>query len=288
MPTGQRVSALNASLPLGPPLDPDADAELLSAGEIEVVGRLVDASNATLYARVSTKEGPVGAVYKPQPGERPLRDFPDGTLHLREVAAYRLSELGGWHLVPTTVLRDGPFGTGSVQRWVGPPPGEDIEIGAGVVDVVPAGQEPEGWLEVLRAEGGRGEDVTLCHADDPRLAAMAVFDVVANNADRKGGHVLDAGGGRLAGVDHGLTFHVLPKLRTVLWGWAGEIVPDAFLAGVQRVVDALHDGSGHELLSPLLRPEELDALEERATDLLVKKRFPRPRGWGPDIPWPAF
>lgn len=253
-----------------------------------MVGRLVAASNATLYARVSTAGGQVGVVYKPRPGERPLRDFPDGTLHLREVAAYRLSELGGWHLVPTTVLRDGPFGTGSVQRWVGPPPGEDIDVGAGVVDVVPVGHEPEGWLDVLRAEDGMGEDVTLCHADDPRLAAMAVFDVLANNADRKGGHVLDAGGGRLAGVDHGLTFHVLPKLRTVLWGWAGEVVPDSLLAGVQQVGDALRDGSACDLLSPLLRPAELHALEERATDLLVHKRFPRPQGWGPDIPWPAF
>ncbi len=227
-------------------------------------------------------------VYKPKPGERPLRDFPDGTLHLREVAAYRLSELGGWGVVPTTVLREGPFGPGSVQRWVGPSPGEPVVLGAGVVDVVQVGEEPEGWLEILQAVGSDGEDVTLCHADDERLVGMAVFDVLANNADRKGGHVLDAGSGRLAGVDHGLTFHALPKLRTVLWGWAGQPVPETQLAAVQQVLDALRDGLGHDLLAPLLRPDELTALERRAAELLETGRFPHPHGWGPDIPWPAF
>ncbi len=284
MPPGQRVPTLSAKPSPLPPLDPEADAQLLTSGELEVVGRLVDASNATLYAHLVTGSGPTAVVYKPRPGERPLRDFPDGTLHLREVAAYRLSELGGWHVVPTTVLREGPFGAGSVQRWVGPSPGEAVIVGAGVVDVVPVGEEPQGWLDVMRAVGSDGEDVTLCHADDSRLAAMAVFDVVANNADRKGGHVLDAGAGRLAGVDHGLTFHALPKLRTVLWGWAGRPLPEGQLAAVQRVVDALREGAGHELLAPLLTPEELTALEARATGLLETGVFPRPARLGAGHP----
>ena len=279
------------------PPDPAAlasDLSLLSTGDIDVIGRLVDASNATLYVTVTGPDRTVGAVYKPISGERPLWDFPDDTLSLREVAAYRLAAWSGLDVVPPTVLRDGPFGTGSVQLWIGPDPGSDepaAEPGAGVVDVVPAGEVPSGWLRVLDALGPRGQDVVLCHADDQRLAAMAVFDVLANNADRKGGHILAdrvGHGRRVYGVDHGLTFHVETKLRTVLWGWAGTRVPDDLLAVADRVRGAVADGTVGDLLQGLLAEDELRALGRRAERLASSRRFPRPRGGGPAIPWPAF
>ena len=254
----------------------------------------MDASNATLYVTVAGPDRTVGAVYKPISGERPLWDFPDDTLSLREVAAYRLAAWSGLDVVPPTVLRDGPFGTGSVQLWIGPDPGSDepaAEPGAGVVDVVPAGDVPPGWLRVLDALGPRGQDVVLCHADDQRLAAMAVFDVLANNADRKGGHILAdkvGRGRRVYGVDHGLTFHVETKLRTVLWGWAGSRVPDDLLAAADRVGSAVADGTLADLLQGLLAEDELRALGRRAERLTSSRRFPRPRGGGPAIPWPAF
>lgn len=276
------------------PHDPTADLLALTSGDVEVVGRLVDASNATLYVTVTTGARTVGAVYKPISGERPLWDFPDDTLGFREVASYRLAAWSGLDVVPATVLRDGPFGPGSVQLWVGELPGATgavSEPGAGVVDVVPAGHVPAGWLTVLEATGPRGEDVVLCHADDDRLARMAVFDALANNADRKGGHILadcPERGGRVHGVDHGLTFHTDPKLRTVLWGWAGRRLPDDLLVAVERVAAAVDDGGLADLLEGLLDDDELRALGRRAQRLASSRRFPRPRGGGPAIPWPAF
>ncbi len=254
------------------------------------MGRLADASNATLFATLGPLEVPV--VYKPAAGERPLWDFPRGTLHRREVATYLLDDALGLGVVPETVLRDGPFGIGSVQRWVGPLPGEPVEPGAGVVDVVEAGDLDDdgprrGWKVVVEADDERGNEVVLCHADDDRLRAMAVLDTLANNADRKGGHVLDAGEGRLAGVDHGLTFHVERKLRTVLWGWSGEPVPDPLLAAVERVHAALADDLG-ERLGDLLDDDEVAALRRRCHVLLRTGLFPQRRGDGPTIPWPAF
>jgi uncharacterized repeat protein (TIGR03843 family) len=249
------------------------------------VGRLTDASNATLYALLGQDRVPV--VYKPRAGERPLWDFERGTLHRREVATYLLDQALGFDLVPETVLRDGPFGQGSVQRWVGAPPGEEVEPGAGVVDVLRTGAVPSGWRVVVEAYDQVGQEVVLCHADDDRLAAMAVLDTLANNADRKGGHVLDAGGGRIAGVDHGLTFHVERKLRTVLWGWAGEPVPVALLEAVEQVDAALRADLG-ERLAALLAAEEVAALRRRCRALLTTGLFPARRGDGPTIPWPAF
>ncbi len=258
----------------------------LSAAVIEVVGELVDASNATLYVRL-THEGQSGAgVYKPMAGEQPLWDFPRRTLHLREVAAYRVAAAAQFDVVPPTVLRDGPFGPGSLQLWVGPGPGEPVRLGAGVVDVCSPDQVPTGWLPVIRARG-RGGDVVLCHADHPGLAAMAVLDVLTNNADRKGGHVLDRGAGRVVGVDHGLTFNVEPKLRTVLWGWAGRQVPAALLAGVGRVLAGLAGDLG-EQLAGVLADDEVEALAERCRRLLSEGRFPHRPAHGPVIPWPAF
>ena len=170
------------------------------------------ASNATFVGRV----GGVTVVYKPVAGERPLWDFPDGTLAARERAAYLVSEALGWDVVPPTVLRNGPHGPGMVQLWREPDEGEEP------VRVVRSGERRPGWLHVFDGVDERDRAVSLVHEDTAALRRMAVFDVVVNNADRKGGHVLPMAGGHRYGVDHGVSFHTDPKLRTVLWGWAGR------------------------------------------------------------------
>lgn len=266
----------------------DAEAlDLLNTAEVDVIGAMADASNATLFCTLSVGGSKRGsAIYKPVSGEQPLWDFPTHTLHRREVATYRLARYAGLDVVPPTVLRDGPFGVGSLQLWVGPEPGEPVEQGAGVVDICRPGKLPEGWKFVLRARGDSSM-VVLGHADDPRLASMAVLDIMANNADRKGGHIIDRGDGRLAGVDHGLTFNTEPKLRTVLWGWTGDPIPPKLLHAITRV----RDGLGGELLdelAPLLDDDELAALLERCEETLADGIFPGPHGHAPAIPWPAF
>ncbi|WP_408668184.1 SCO1664 family protein, partial [Jatrophihabitans sp.] len=191
--------------------------ELLERGEITVQGRITTASNATLYCRVELDGVAAACVYKPVAGERPLWDFPDGTLAGREVAAYAVSQAIGWDVVPPTVLRgDGPAGPGMVQAWREPHTGQDP------VDLVPARAVPEGYLHVVDAYDGADRPVALVHEDSDALRRMAVFDAVVNNADRKGGHVLAMADGHRYGVDHGVSFHVEDKLRTVLWGWAGD------------------------------------------------------------------
>ena len=186
---------------------------------MDITGRLVDASNATLFGTANADGVELKCVYKPVRGERPLWDFPDGTLAGREVATFLISEAAGFDVVPHTVLRDGPFGPGMVQVWV------DTEDERELVDVCPPAEVPTGWIGVLRARGERGRPAVLVHADTPALRRMAAFDVVVNNADRKGGHVLAGTDGHLYGVDHGLTLHVEDKLRTVLWGWVGQPLP---------------------------------------------------------------
>ena len=258
-------------------------------------GRLVDASNATLFAAV-TLDGVEGAcVYKPVAGERPLWDFPGGTLARREVAAYVVSAGLGWDVVPPTVLRDGPFGEGSVQWWIGSggtdEDGDPLvpEPGGGVVDIVPPEQVPTGWLQVLRAQSYEGATVSLVHADDPQLRRMAVFDAVANNADRKGGHILRDPGGALRGVDHGLTFNIEEKLRTVLWGWAGRrLPPDVLDVLVRFCADLTEEGRVHEQLRGLLTPAEIARTAVRVTRLAESGRYPRPGASRHPIPWPAF
>jgi uncharacterized repeat protein (TIGR03843 family) len=275
--------------------DEAALLELLRFGEIDVKGRLSDASNATLYARVALDGVEAGCVYKPVAGERPLWDFPRHTLARRETAAYELSAAAGWDVVPPTVLRDGPFGEGSVQWWVDggtvdadgdPMPGEP---GAGLVDVVPHGRVPSGWLHVLDAEGADGRPVALVHADDDTLRRMALFDAVANNTDRKGGHVLRHVGGAVYGVDHGLTFNVDDKLRTVLWGWAGRRLGDEACEVLDRLAtDLMTDGPLRERLELLLAPEEVDRTARRAAAIRRRAGYPRPPDGWPAIPWPAF
>jgi uncharacterized repeat protein (TIGR03843 family) len=250
----------------------------LVGGALEVVGRITVASNATFLARI----GDVQVVYKPVAGERPLWDFPDGTLAQREVAAYLVSEALGWGVVPRTWLRDGPLGVGMVQLWQEPDRSQEP------VDVVPSRSVPrDGWRTVFQGADERGRSVTLIHEDSPPLRRMAVLDVVVNNADRKGGHVLPMPGGHRHGVDHGVTFHVEPKLRTVLWGWLGEELVAEERAGVQRVLTGLGRDLG-EQLSRLLEDIELVALEERCERLLADGEFPGPQGDMPAVPWPLF
>ncbi len=263
------------------PADDAAALRLVSEGEVSVEGRLVDASNATLYCGVYLDGVGGGCVYKPIAGERPLWDFPDGTLAAREVATHLVSSATGWHLVPPTVLRDGPFGPGMCQLWI------DVDEEQALVDVVPATRLRPGWRCVLEAVDGHGERVALVHADDERLRQLALLDVVVNNADRKGGHVLTDRAGRVYGVDHGVSFHVEPKLRTVLWGWAGEPIAAGERAVLRRVRAELDGGLGVELAG-LLTTAEVAATRARLDRLLARGRFPQPgHGW-PAIPWPAF
>jgi uncharacterized repeat protein (TIGR03843 family) len=215
-------------------LDLDDALVLLTTGTLEIDGRLVAASNTTLFCGVTLDGVTAACVYKPVRGERPLWDFPDGTLAGREVATYLVSQATGWGHVPPTVLRDGPLGPGMCQLWI------DSEDVSSLVNVVPAEAVPAGWHAVVDGMDSTGRQVSVVHADDDRLRRLAVFDVVVNNADRKGGHLLLEQSGALYGVDHGVSFHTEDKLRTLLWGWAGEPLPEEAI----DVLAGLHSACG--------------------------------------------
>lgn len=258
--------------------------ELLAAAPVEVVGRLTAASNVTLLVEVGGTSG-VRAVYKPVSGERPLWDFPLGTLAGREVAAYLLGVAARTDVVPPTVLReDAPFGPGSLQLWI---ESEDDEPGAGLVDIHPPQGVPRGWRPVLAATGEGGRPVVLSHADTDALRTVAVLDVALNNADRKGGHLIRGRAGRVHGVDHGLTFHQEDKLRTVLWGWAGEPLRDQDRELLARITGGLDGDLGADLSAHLCR-REIAALRRRVDSLLDGLAMPHPHGSWPPVPWPAF
>jgi uncharacterized repeat protein (TIGR03843 family) len=240
-------------------------------------GRIMPASNATFLGEI----GEVRVVYKPVSGERPLWDFPHGTLADREVAAYLVSEATGWDVVPQTWLRDGPHGRGMVQIWQEPDPGQEA------VTLVPEGQVPEGWRHVFDGIDGQDRPISLIHEDSPALRRMAVFDAVVNNADRKGGHVLEMAGGHRYGVDHGVSLHEEPKLRTVLWGWAGEPLTNEEVLVLAELEDAVRGELG-EALSTHLTAREVDALARRCARLARHGVLPQPRGDYPAIPWPPF
>lgn len=263
--------------------------EVLQRGELTVIGRIRSASNATFLCEATHGVQIRHCVYKPVRGEAPLWDFPDGTLAGREVASYLVSAALGWDVVPYTIIRDGPAGPGMVQRWVDQPgddDGDDRPAGPDLIDLVPAGKVPAGFLPVLQAYDYAGDEVTLVHADDERLRRIAVFDVLVNNADRKGGHVLHGVDGGVYGVDHGVTLHVEDKLRTVLWGWAGKPVDDETLSDVAKLGDALNADLGAELCG-LITPREVAALRARVVGLLGNPVMPTPDRRRP-IPWPAF
>lgn len=253
-------------------------AELLTRGELTVRGQIREASNAVLYCSVSYEGQEAVCVYKPVRGERPLWDFPDGTLAQREVAAYEVSEATGWGLVPPTVLRDGPYGEGMVQLWIEAEPGPEL---LALVDT----EEPQpGWKAIGFAEVGDGKTALLVHADDERLRRLSVLDAVINNADRKGGHLLPAGD-RLYGIDHGVTFNTENKLRTLLWGWAGEPLPGEAVDVLKGLREAL-SGELATRLAVLITPAELDATRARVEALLTSGKHPEPSGEWPAIPWP--
>ena len=249
-----------------------ADLQILAQGGLTVIGRLEGSTNHAMLVQVAWPgRASLDAVYKPTAGERPLHDFPSGTLTRREVAAWLVSEAIGWRIVPPTVLRDGPFGEGMVQRWIDPDP--TVDVVAMVID------------------------------DDPRLRRMAVFDAIINNTDRKGSHLLPVAaehadgqanghasghaGGHVYGVDHGVCFSPVPKLRTVLWGWRGTPLADDELAGVELVRDALTAGLGDGLRA-LLHPTEVAATLRRAERLLRERTVPNPRPDWPAVPFPPF
>jgi hypothetical protein len=261
-PGDETADDASAGPGLPPALDlpPDEALPFLAAAEMEIVGRLVSASNITLLVALHGDvpgRGPVtaGAVYKPVRGERPLWDFPDGTLAGREVAAHLLSSAAGWDVVPPTILRDdGPVGPGMLQLWV--ETRDDIDV----VDLVRAG--------------------------DARLRPIALFDAIANNGDRKGGHLLVRPDGRIQGVDHGVTFNVDPKLRTILWGWRGTTIAPAeirVLLSLRRRWPAIAASLGPHLL-----PAEIAAARARLDDLLLTGLFPQPSPDWPAVPWPWY
>ena len=236
-------------------LELDDVLRLLREGELGVEGRLVDASNATLYCSATLDGLTTAVVYKPVHGERPLWDFPDGTLAGREVSAYLVSQATGWDVVPPTVMRDGPYGTGMCQLWV------DVDE---TVD--------------LQA---------LARSEHPDLRRMAVFDAVVNNADRKGGHLLPREDGRVQGVDHGICFSDQDKLRTLLWQWRGDPLTDEAVEVLSRLRAELEGPLGEQLHS-MLTVREVAATVARTDRLLTSRTHPQPSGEWPAIPWPPF
>lgn len=226
----------------------------MSEGTLTVTGRLVDASNATLYGTIVEGEDEVRVIYKPVAGERPLWDFPDGNLAQREYAAFLISEIGGWSLVPLTILRDGPFGIGMVQQWI------DID---------------------------ESVDLALFYREDhSSLRSMALFDAVVNNTDRKIGHLIPSPDGNLYGCDHGVTFHEEDKLRTVLWQWASQKLSDQEIEQLRILRESLI--REEESFTSLISVIEFKALLGRVDRLLAQKIFPEPSDEWPAVPWPPF
>ena len=232
----------------------DDALRLLSGGEVALIGLMPHSSNYTFLAEVRHPDCAVLGVYKPRRGERPLWDFPEGTLYRREVAAFELSRALGWPAVPPTIVRDGPHGPGSMQLFV--------EF---------------------------GYERALLHAAATRdwttSRGVALFDAIANNADRKSGHCLVDADGTIWSVDHGVCFAVAPKLRSVIWEFAGERIPAELLDDVRRVAGALRSGAVRDTMTALLDTAEVDAAAGRAEDLVRSKRFPEP-GSERGLPWP--
>ena len=211
----------------------------------------MDASNATLFAKCVLEEIEVSVIYKPIAGERPLWDFPDGNLAGREVSAYLFSEELGLHLVPYTILREGPFGPGMVQEWI----------------------EIDEELDI----------VEIAQSTHPAIRAMALFDAIINNTDRKYGHILPKSNEEIFGCDHGVTFHEDPKLRTVLWQFTNEKFTQAERKIIENGIEV-----SKALLTEHLTDREIEALIERSRQLLERGAFPEPSQDWPAVPWPPF
>lgn len=232
------------------------EIETLTSGDVEVLGLLPYSSNYTFLARLRRDDNEALAVYKPRRGERPLWDFPPGSLAARERAAFLVSEAAGWNLVPVTVLRpDAPMGEGSLQLFIE--------------------HDPETHY------------FTLMHDRLDEFAPFAAFDAVINNADRKSGHVLEDPTGRLWAVDHGLTFHTEDKLRTVIWAFADEPLTRPVRAGLEQLGSTLSEGGLSAELASLLSDAEAEATLARVEALLVEDSFPAP-GTDRPLPWPLI
>jgi uncharacterized repeat protein (TIGR03843 family) len=232
-----------------------AALSVLHNGEVQVIGRFRWGSNYTFLAEVLYEGDTLPAVYKPTRGETPLWDFPIGSLAKREVGAFVTSKALGWDLVPPTVLRaDGPAGGGSLQLFVDADPSDHY--------------------------------FTFTDEEKERLRPVATFDLLINNADRKGGHILITREGRIQLIDHGLCFHAEPKLRTVVWDFGGETIPEGLLADLETFhADLIKDQPLRRELSKCLTDAEMCALQDRAERLLREGRFPQP-GPGRPYPWP--
>lgn len=230
-------------------------AQILAEGSVKVEGRLVDASNATLFTELELSGQTIRAIYKPISGERPLWDFRSGTLAFRERAAYLISDAMGFDLVPLTILRDGPFGEGAFQLWI------DID---------------------------ESVDLALYFREvNESLRRVALFDAVVNNTDRKIGHLLPAESGHLYVCDHGVTFHAEDKLRTVLWQWSGQPLNRDEIETLSSLSIKVKDGAIEEL-SRLLSAIEIEALLMRLDRLISEATFPEPNPEWPAVPWPPF
>jgi uncharacterized repeat protein (TIGR03843 family) len=244
----------------------------LESHELVLVGQLMDSSNGAFVCQL----GDIQVVYKPMSEESPLWDFPDETLSRREVAASEIDQVLGWNLIPPTVwFEGGEFGAGSIQVFI-----ESAQVSD--VVIAPIDEFPQGFLPVVRGEMG-GAQVLVGHSADAELFKAAILDVLLNNADRKGGHILRDTAGKLWLIDHGVVLNAETKLRTVLWGWAGESIPEAIADQLKEV---------RELLPSVLSPDcfsedERSAMVQRL-NLLINDGMPYPSQEWPAIPWPVF
>ncbi|MCP4537670.1 MAG: SCO1664 family protein [Chloroflexi bacterium] len=230
---------------------------LLSQGQVELVGQVLDSSNVIFVTRVDDGDLQSLAIYKPRQGERPLWDFDHGTLCQREMATFVLSQALGWPLVPPTVLRDGPYGPGALQLYI------DADYEANYF--------------------------TFREERLANLLPVALFDILANNADRKGGHLLLDQSNRIWAIDNALTFHAEPKLRTVIWDLSGEAIPEEYLTDLRQLQEELaRESTLRQTLGSLLSEDEITALQARLTELLESGKFPHPDPTRRHVPWPMI
>ena len=227
----------------------DTDDKIFETGELEIIGRLVDASNASLLCKLPNE---LKVIYKPIAGERPLWDFPDGNLASREVAAFYISEVGEFDVVPKTVLREGPFGIGAIQQWIDTSEAADV--------------------------------IAIAQSDDPQIRNLALFDIVINNADRKFGHILITPDGQIFGCDHGVSLHEENKLRTVIWQFAEQKLTSEEIAKLKDLISKID--LNH--LAKFLSAEEIAAFLQRVQGLIEDGRFSSPNPNWPAVPWPPY
>lgn len=254
------------------------EARLLQDDILVIDDRVPEASNEVYWAHLDSAPH-ISCIYKPQSGERELWDFPRGTLSGREVAAYLVSEALQAGVVPLTVWRDNaPLGPGSLQVRV-----DSDDAAADAVEIVE--DVSAGLLPVVALEDRTGREWLLCHRDDNQLRRIALFDIIINNADRKAGHILSTRRGYV-GIDHGVSFHHQPKIRTVLWGWAGDDFTPAEVQWLRTCGAALV--TAEDDLRRWLSGEEWSALHLRLQSLVAAGRFPQPSSEWPPLPWPLI